>query len=70
MTERAEFTFTVKEGASGTAWIAAEPLGDVPPSLRGVIGFDLTAGTTLDEAKEIAKYLRGHVRGISLTKQS
>jgi hypothetical protein len=44
MAERAEYTFTVKEGAEGKPWIAAEPMGDTMPSFRGMIGFDLAHG--------------------------
>jgi hypothetical protein len=67
MTERAEFTFTVKEGASGKPWIAAEPLGGDMPSLRGLLGFDLAPGTTLEQAHSLAKYMRENIRGLSLT---
>lgn len=68
MTERAEFTFVVKEGDRGTTpWIAAEPLGRDMPSLRGLLGFDLVPGTTLEQARGFAKYMRENIRGLSLT---
>ena len=67
MTERAKFTFVVKEYVSGTPWILAEQLSGEMPNLRGTIGFDLAPGTTLDQAKEIAEYMREHIRGLALT---
>jgi hypothetical protein len=67
MTERAKFTLTVKEHSSGISWIAAEQLSGEMASINGLIGFDLVPGTTLDQATEIAKYLRQHIRGLSLT---
>jgi hypothetical protein len=66
MSERAKFTFTVKESADGRPWIAAEQLEDGMPSLVGQLGFDLRPGTTFDQAKDIAKYLRERVVGLSL----
>ena len=68
MTERAEFTFTVKESTDGTPSIAAEPTeGTMRGVGRSVVGFDLATGTTLDAAKEIAAYMRKHIRGINFT---
>jgi hypothetical protein len=67
MTERAEFTFVAKESATGAPFVAAEPVSDMPKTIRAVIGFDLKAGTTLKEAHEIAAYLRSHIRGVSVT---
>ena len=47
-TERAEFTFTAKEGDNGKApWIMAEK---ELPHLDGFIRFDLVPGTTLEDA--------------------
>jgi hypothetical protein len=66
MTERAEFTFVVKERPAGEPSIVAEPTSQMP-GFRGLIGLDLKPGTTLEQAKEVAKYLRQHIRGLSLT---
>ena len=58
-TERAEFTFTAKEGDNGKApWIMAE--GELP-HLDGFIRFDLVPGTTLEDAHAIAHYMRQHL---------
>ena len=65
-TERAEFTFTVKEFSDGTPWIAAEQLRGDMPNLKGLLGFDLRPDTTYAEAMDMAKYLRGHISGLNL----
>jgi hypothetical protein len=64
MTERAEVAFVVKEGGDGKLHIVAEPTADMK-NVRGLIGFDLKPGTTLEQAREIAKYMRQHIRGIN-----
>lgn len=66
MPDRAEFNFTVKEFASGTPWIVAEPMNKML-SIGGMIGFDLKPGTTMKQAHEIADYMRKHIEGISYT---
>jgi hypothetical protein len=65
-TERADFTFTVKEYSDGTPWIAAEQLRGDMPTLKGLVGFDLRPDTTYGEAMDMAKYLRQHLAGLNL----
>jgi hypothetical protein len=60
MAERADFTFVVKEGSQGKPWIAAEQLTG-----GGLICFDLVPGTTMDQAQELARHMRTHIRGIT-----
>ena len=67
MTERAEFDFKVKEYVSGQPWIAAVWLSGAD-IFGGTLGFDLAPGIALDEAKEIADYMRKRIRGLALTK--
>jgi hypothetical protein len=59
-----EFTFVVKESAEGKPWIAAEPNSDIANAR--VIGFELAPETTLNDAAEIAKFMRKHLRGITV----
>jgi hypothetical protein len=61
-TKHTECTFVVKEGVEGKPFVVAEP-----STHAGLVGFDLVEGTSLDKAKEIAGYLRRHVRAISHT---
>ena len=56
-TKRGEFNFVVKERPDGTVWIAAEPSGG-EEVFKGLMGFDLPFGTTLERAKEIAADMR------------
>jgi len=58
MTDRADFTFVAKEYHQRTPWIAAEQLAGDKLVLPGLIGFDLAPGTTFEQAKEIADYMR------------
>lgn len=67
MTERGEFRFTVKESHNGKPWIAFEPAGSRLISVKGMLGFDLKDGATLDDAKEIARYMNENIRTLSLT---
>jgi hypothetical protein len=64
--ERGEFRFTVKESHDGKPWIAFEPAGRELIS-KGLLGFDLKEGKTLDGAREVADYLNHHIRMLSLT---
>ena len=75
-TEFTEYTFTVKEGE------ASEAGGEAPTSLmcepettelsaignNGFMSIRLKDGTSVQAAQEIAKYLKQHVSGISITK--
>jgi hypothetical protein len=66
MTERAEFNFVVKQLVSGTPWIMAEQISG-PQILDRLLGFDLAPGTTLEQAHEIAAYMRRHISGLHLS---
>jgi hypothetical protein len=66
MTERAQYSFVVKEFVSGTPWIMAEWVSG-PNILGGMLGFDLAPGTTLEQAHEIAAFMRKHIAGLSFT---
>lgn len=69
MTERAQYSFTVKEFADGTPWIAFEPLyQDIRNLPEGILGFDLPEGTSIEKAEEIASYLDANIDKVSFTK--
>lgn len=56
MTERASYTFTVKEHGDGTPFIMLEPNYENLSILRqGFLSFDLPQGTTLEQARAIAR---------------
>ncbi len=70
-TERGHYSFRVAEYGDETPWIMTDPLresdrlkilGDT-----GFIGFDLKAGTTYEQARQIAEYLKAHIDSIICT---
>ncbi|BGE63880.1 hypothetical protein QH301_005789 [Pseudomonas aeruginosa] len=67
MTTRASGTFTVKETGDGRPYIVFEPDTAEPGFPKGQLGIELGHGTDIEEAQEIAKYLRQKVRGVSFT---
>lgn len=75
-TETADYKFTVKEdlppldGGEAPMWLMCEPVtrelsivGD-----QGFLSLRLSAGITVDQADEIARYLQARVVGISYTR--
>jgi hypothetical protein len=66
MTERSECRFTVKESSNSRPWIAVELYGRLP-SVKGNLGLELRPGVTLEEAQEVARYLKGWVKAISVS---
>lgn len=65
-TQRAEHRFTVKEYADGTPWITTEHYRE--DIFEGkILGLDLPKGTTIEKAKEIARYLNENISNLSIT---
>jgi hypothetical protein len=52
-------TFVVKETAEGEPYVIAEP--DTPV---GAVGLRLKEGSSIDQAREVAAYLRRHVSAV------
>ncbi len=68
MTERARYTFTVKERADGAPYIVMESFHENLTALSsGFLSFDLPEGTTHARAKEIAEYLNANIAGVAYT---
>ena len=65
-TQRAEFTFVVKEGGEGQLSVTAEPLSKLK-GLTGLIQLELKDGTTMAQAHELAKRMRQCVCSIAVT---
>lgn len=69
MTERARYSFVVKESPGGEPWIVLELLAG--PGLKvfehGFLGFDLEKGTSLADAKKFAQRLNAMVPSVSFT---
>jgi hypothetical protein len=68
MTERASYTFTVKEHGDGTPFLMLEPRSENLRLLdRGFLSFDLLEGTSYEQAQEIAGYMSRHLRSLAYT---
>jgi hypothetical protein len=69
MTDRATYRFTVKEYSDGTPWLMLEPLqADLPILRGGHLGIDLTDGTSIERAVEVARFLNERVKAVHFTK--
>ena len=68
-TSRAEYRYIVKEFEDGTPWIMCEVYqgDDLPLPGSSFLGFDLREGTTLSEAKEIARFMEANLRFMNMT---
>ena len=68
MTERGHYHFTVKEGARGHFWVAAEPAGSTIRSLDDcVLGFELEPKASHGHAIAVADFLNRNIVAITLT---
>ena len=68
MTERQRYVFRVCEYVDGTPWIMTDPWdGSLSILQDGFLGFDLTKGTTLAEAEQIADRLNDVMENIVYT---
>jgi hypothetical protein len=67
MTERGYYRFSVKQGARGHLWIAAEPAGVTIKSLDDcVLGFDLGPKATHGNAVRVADFPNQNILAITL----
>jgi hypothetical protein len=57
-TERSTVTFIVKENADGGTSLEVHLYEGLPSLKRGNLYLELKKGTTVDEAQEIARYLK------------
>jgi len=65
MRKTAEFLFVVRTHEDGTPWVALQPKQEGLADLRGEIGLDLYRGTSLGEAKQLARFLNSNIKAIS-----
>ncbi len=61
--------FHVMEHADGTLWLAIEATGDheLPVLRDGFLGLELHSGTSIEEAKQIARVFNNRVSAVSYT---
>lgn len=65
MPDSAEFLFVVKMRDDGALRVALQPKGEGLEELTGELGFDLYRGTTLEEAKQLARFLNSNIKSVS-----
>ncbi len=66
MMKSAEFLFVVRLREDGAPWVALQPKHEGFDCLTGEIGFDLYRGTSLEEAKQLARFLNSNIKAVSL----
>jgi hypothetical protein len=68
MTKRVAIRFRVTQYANEKPWIVMEPLrGDDIKTFENVVGFDLPANTTFEQAETICRYLNDNLEQFSET---
>jgi hypothetical protein len=65
MMKSAEFMFVVRRRGDDTPWIALEPKQDGLTDIEGEIGLDLYRGTSVDEAKQMARFLNSNIKSVN-----
>ena len=63
--ESAEFLFVVRLHEDGAPWVALQPKHKGLPTLKGEIGLDLYRGTSLEEAKQLVRFLNSNIKALS-----
>ena len=62
--ESAEFLFVVRLRGDGAPWVALQPKHEGFVTLKGEIGLDLYRGTSLEEAKQLARFLNSNIKSV------
>jgi hypothetical protein len=63
--ENAEFLFVVRLHEDGAPWVLLQPKHEGFVTLKVVIGLDLYRGTSLEEAKQLARFLNSNIKSVS-----
>ncbi len=66
--ESAEFVFVVRLSEDGAPWVALQAKAEGFASFRGEIGLDLYRGTSLEEAKQLARFLNSNIKSVTCHK--
>jgi hypothetical protein len=62
--ENAEFFFVVRLRENGAPWVVLQPKNEGLITLKGEIGLDLYRGTSLGEAKQLARFLNSNIKSV------
>ena len=63
--EIAEFLFVVRLGENGAPGVVLQPKHEGFVTLKGEIGLNLYRGTSLEEAKQLARFLNSNIKSVS-----
>jgi hypothetical protein len=69
-TERRQYRFTIKEGAEGRPFLAAEQIGDVIDAfaqLGAILSLELRPGITLEQARDLERIINDRVTAVTLS---
>jgi hypothetical protein len=61
----AEFLFVVRLREDGAPWLAMQPKHEGFEVMNGEIGLDLYRGTSLEEAKQLARFLNSNIKSVN-----
>jgi hypothetical protein len=65
MGKSAEFLFVVKRHEDDTPWIALQPRLEGLQTPAAEIGLNLYRGTSLEEAKQLARFLNSNIKSVN-----
>jgi urocanate hydratase len=57
--------FVVRKKADGSPWIALQPGDSAAGGASAIAGFELYAGSSLAEAKQLARLLNNNIKGLA-----
>jgi hypothetical protein len=63
--ESAEFVFVVRLSEDGAPFVALQPKGAGLENVTGELRLELYRGTSLDEAKQLARFLNSNIKAVS-----
>ena len=65
MRKSAEFLFVVRVCEDGVPFVALQPKHEGLADIAGEIGLDLYRGTSLEEAKQLARFLNSNIKAVN-----
>jgi hypothetical protein len=64
-----EFLFVVRKREDDSPWIALQPKREGDEDIKGEIGLDLYRGTSLNEAKQLARFLNSNIKSVNFDRK-
>ncbi len=61
----AEFVFVVRMREDGAPFVALQPKGAGFEDLKAELGLELYRGASLEEAKQLARFLNSNIKAVS-----